>query len=686
MPPNFKIAFIGDQGLGSASVAVLRMIRDEGADMVLHSGDFDYRDDPEGWDRQINQILGEDYPYFASIGNHDVEEWEGYQRKLEERLARINGAICAGDLGVNSSCTYRGLFFLLSGVGTIDSGRVSFISEALASEQSKNAVWRVCSWHKNQRLMQVGGKGNSAGWEPYEECRKAGAIIATGHEHSYSRTHLMDNFETQSIASKSSALHIEEGKSFAFVSGIAGYSIRGQDYELAANPWWAAVHTSDQGATHGALFCVLNRNGVENRGYCYFRDLNGVIADAFEIVAGHTAEAIEPSPSIHIPSLKGELEYSYAIDVPDDWDRRSENRFTSPSPRVRLEIISDSFRDRHTLDQFSRSARDNLRADWEDWWFTTSLFEITSVVEEITDKQMTVRIRYRAQESPEYCVLDVEEVLVAPLSPPEIPQTSQVFRARSWMCESRPEARKRLRADVLDTFEATGEFQPYYYTQFRLAKGVMVKARESVDPAALQAAAEIVDAMLSGREDLARCVALQGGNLAIIPRDQTNTDLPEFAYLAGTSDFTGRRRDTYEIRGLGGVIGQPVSSVGEEQLLGNWESHHPWYPYRGQVATHEFAHAIQNLCFTPEDDELWSGFYEAALAANLYPGSHMMNDVNEFFAVLSAVYFEVTRELGGVAAREDIKDRFPMIFQALDSIYGGAVLPEKFRVRLPRPS
>ena len=34
MPPNFKVAFIGDQGLGANSVAVLQLIRDEGADMV----------------------------------------------------------------------------------------------------------------------------------------------------------------------------------------------------------------------------------------------------------------------------------------------------------------------------------------------------------------------------------------------------------------------------------------------------------------------------------------------------------------------------------------------------------------------------------------------------------------------------------------------------------------------------
>lgn len=67
-PVNFKIAFIGDQGLGEDAVAVLNLIYSEGAEAVVHSGDFDLEDNPAGWDAQINGILGEDFPYFAAVG------------------------------------------------------------------------------------------------------------------------------------------------------------------------------------------------------------------------------------------------------------------------------------------------------------------------------------------------------------------------------------------------------------------------------------------------------------------------------------------------------------------------------------------------------------------------------------------------------------------------------------------
>ncbi len=198
------VAFIGDQGINSNSRAVLQLIKAEGADLVLHQGDLDYENNPTGWDAFITDILGADFPYLASVGNND-RLWhppDGYQDKLQARLDRIDELNCSGDLGVESVCTFRGLFFILSGVGTRiakdDPDHVAYIRNQLAQTNSK---WRICSWHKTQKLMQVGGQRDEVGWESFKACREGGAIVATAHEHSYSRTHLINNFETQSIAS-----------------------------------------------------------------------------------------------------------------------------------------------------------------------------------------------------------------------------------------------------------------------------------------------------------------------------------------------------------------------------------------------------------------------------------------------------------------------------------------------------
>ena len=91
----------------------------------------------------------------------------------------------------------------------------------------------------------------------------------------------MDDLETQSIASTLNSLKLGYGRTFVIVSALGGLSVRGQDDELAANPWWASIYNSTQGANPGALFRVFNAGGVKTRAHCYFKDINGVIADAF---------------------------------------------------------------------------------------------------------------------------------------------------------------------------------------------------------------------------------------------------------------------------------------------------------------------------------------------------------------------------------------------------------------------
>lgn len=290
-PPNLKVAFIGDQGLGVNAKAVLQLVANEGASMLIHSGDFDYTDNPDAWDAQINSVLGESFPYFASVGNHEVLAWPGYQQKLQARLARIPGASCEGDLGVQSACTHQGLFFVLTGPGTLGSGHDVYIRDQLAQDQS---IWSVCSWHKTQEEMQVGAKTSEVGWEPYEECRQGGALIATGHEHSYSRTRTLLSTQTQMVDpewSEADRLQIRSGATFVFVSGLGGFGIRPQVRCLPATfPYgcqgeWAKIYASTQGAQFGALFITFNVEGDPRKAMGEFKSIDGATTDGFTVVS-----------------------------------------------------------------------------------------------------------------------------------------------------------------------------------------------------------------------------------------------------------------------------------------------------------------------------------------------------------------------------------------------------------------
>ena len=306
---EFRVAFIGDQGHLPSSFAVLELIKDEGAQMVLHQGDLDYENDPDKWDRMITNVLGDDFPYFVSVGQHDVEAWDegsiwdGYQDKLYDRLKKNPEIMCVGDLGVKSACSYNGLFFVLVGPGLKGTDHASFIENQL---NNNGSIWSICSWAKNMNEMQLGSKTDQIGWEVYNACKNGGAIIATGHEHTYHRTKTLIDIENQIVDPQwpnPNDLRVKEGSTFVFVSGLGGYSIRDQDrclpisYPYGCNHEWASVYTSDQDANFGALFCVFNAGGQSNKAYCYFKNIDGEIVDEFSVTSFVDVDITKTSPA-----------------------------------------------------------------------------------------------------------------------------------------------------------------------------------------------------------------------------------------------------------------------------------------------------------------------------------------------------------------------------------------------------
>ena len=287
-PTNFKVAFIADQGLGTDARAVLNLIKSEAASAVVHSGDFDYTDDPAAWESQINSVLGANFPYFASIGNHDTPEWSGsggYQSYLQARCNRI-GVSWSGDLGIKSSLSYKGIQILLTAPDISGTGHNTYIRDVLAQSTSP---WRISSFHKNMRMMQPEDKSDDTGWSVYDESRKGGALVITGHAHAYSRTYLLNSCVNQSVASRAETLSVrandpgtspDDGRTVVVVSGLGGKSIRPQ---AVSGSWFAKIYTSTQSAKYGALFGVFNYNGDARLAKFYFKNTSGTIIDTYYV-------------------------------------------------------------------------------------------------------------------------------------------------------------------------------------------------------------------------------------------------------------------------------------------------------------------------------------------------------------------------------------------------------------------
>lgn len=302
--PKLKVALLGDQGMGDHARAVLQLIAQEGADMVIHLGDLSYElATPADWEAQVDAVLGHDFPYFAVIGNHDVPSWfseGGFAQLLAARLSRIEGAHCEGEYAINASCTYRGLHFVMSGIGTFGEDHEAFLRDALETSHAQHSL---CLWHKNQHDMQVGGKADEVGWAAYQICAEHGAPIITGHEHSYSRTYALtavgDRSQGHGAVGLADELRLGPGRTFVAVSGLGGQSARRWTSDHSEDTWWASIYAGDRQVMNGkargtdpvigfgALFVTFGVTGNPARAHAYFKTTTGVVADEFSWLTSH---------------------------------------------------------------------------------------------------------------------------------------------------------------------------------------------------------------------------------------------------------------------------------------------------------------------------------------------------------------------------------------------------------------
>ena len=357
-----------------------------------------------------------------------------------------------------------------------------------------------------------------------------------------------------------------------------------------------------------------------------------------------------PTPRYSIETR--DREYGYTIDIPDGWVEEGEGRYSGQESGGTLRIRSQELESETTLDQYAESVRDNLR---QEWWTSASLFEITSFEKEQAGNQDFYSLRYRVRESPKYCIVDVQERIYLANSLPGNPHGFRVsIRFCDWELQS-ADAR-RLRTRLLDSFRIANQ-PASYYTQFITVEGITVKASDRVRSVSMYNAADVIKTMMTSlREDIQECLIRQGASLAISPLGEYITTLPEFTPQKGELDFAA---------GLGAVKGQPVSGVVEASLLEGYLS----------VTFHEFAHAVQNLCFTEDEHREWNRFYEEAQDANIFPGSYGMTNSDEFFAEFSVSYFEQPYVIQWRWAadeeltRQKLSADFPEIFSFLERTY-----------------
>jgi len=171
-----------------------------------------------------------------------------------------------------------------------------------------------------------------------------------------------------------------------------------------------------------------------------------------------------------------------------------------------------------------------------------------------------------------------------------------------------------------------------YYTKAFVFRGIYVLGNDDVSDEAVYRAAEIVFNSLAGLDQKIIDKLVQyGARFAVIPDGTPITDLPDYADLGPSWSH---------YRGLGGVIGAPTSSSGEENLIPG----HPGDPYAHSesIGLHEWLHAIEGIGLKAGNPALHNQFkaaYSSALQQGLWANTYADDTFFEYFAETAQAYF-----------------------------------------------
>ncbi|MFH2019923.1 MAG: hypothetical protein ABIJ34_00765 [archaeon] len=271
-----KIAFVSNL----ADTNILSLAQGKDVDLIVLSGNIG------------TPLFSSSIPYLGALGLLDNENTQ---------FTRIpEGMECSGQDGDMIECEYKGITFVVSGVGiSATSGHEDFIR----SSMNDLSGWGVCVWSKNSYLLRTSAKANAEtlALKYYDLCLAKGAIIATGYDQSYARTKTITGMSQNIMyAGSPSIITLGRNKTMVFNSGLGGMGSDRFDCNRGYG-YWASIYTSnyylkngiDQQKScttdavanfkNGALFITFNYNEDQTKAHGEFITVDNQVMDTFEI-------------------------------------------------------------------------------------------------------------------------------------------------------------------------------------------------------------------------------------------------------------------------------------------------------------------------------------------------------------------------------------------------------------------
>lgn len=231
-------------------------------------------------------------------------------------------------------------------------------------------------------------------------------------------------------------------------------------------------------------------------------------------------------------------------------------------------------------------------------------------------------------------------------------------------------------------------YEPYYTHFQRSGSGILIKSGNDTSQVARDKAGAIIDVMLRKLSEEARVMANFGVELCVYGPDEDAFDVPEHRM--------GYNIAPYPVAGYGACEGNAITSISQLNLLRVVDGE-PATHYRNEsILAHEFAHGIHliGLKFVGggERYQRFESLYESSKEAGLWPNTYAISNVEEFFATLTTIWFDVMEESpdgswnirGPVNTREELLEYDPKTYAFMDEIYPACHLPAPWDCGLDR--
>ena len=178
-----------------------------------------------------------------------------------------------------------------------------------------------------------------------------------------------------------------------------------------------------------------------------------------------------------------------------------------------------------------------------------------------------------------------------------------------------------------------------FYTKILVTGEIPIISSWRVADRALEVAAATVDSVLTARHDVRQAMVELGAYVGVMDDTEVTTDIPEHAHLANdpVTDWDTRAR------GLGGTPLNPITTVGEENLLCL-----PGDVYVGEsILIHEFAHSIHLIGINTLEPGFTSELemvYDSAIADGLWADTYAGTNPIEYWAEGAQSWFDADQQ------------------------------------------